>query len=188
MKPNKEAIVEDILLRLQAAEGFTAARSFICSKYQMNERTFAKYWKIANERFLEELEQRREIRQRIATTEFLTSLEGALATKNDKLRFLEVVFYGKASFPKSFTKDGELRSIAVEPDLEHRLRAIDLHNKMQGDIAPTQGQFSGIIAAGDIDPAKAGKNLNKAFTPEQQALVASLHNPFPKVVEDEEED
>lgn len=53
MKPNKESIVNDILIELEKGNNYSKTETVICGKYRFNQRTFDKYWKIGNERYSE---------------------------------------------------------------------------------------------------------------------------------------
>lgn len=161
MSPNKRKIVEDILLMLEAGCNFAKACSEICKKYQFSDRTFANYWKIAQNEFSGILEERRAKQMSIATSEYLLALDGAIMTKNEKLRILESIIVGKATFPKHAIKEGEIVTEYVEPEVVERLRAIDLHNKMLGHIAPTESKIAGAVAVAEVEVKSAGKNLDR---------------------------
>lgn len=51
-KPNKENIITDILIELEAGTSYKECFAVLCSKMQLAERTFANYWKEANSRHL----------------------------------------------------------------------------------------------------------------------------------------
>jgi len=176
MKALREQIIQDIILEIEKGHGFATSCANICKRYEFAQRTFAKYWKDANTQYLASLERRKEIKETVATSEYLSSLTDAIMTKNEKLRILETIILGKASFAKTYVAGGELKTTPAEPDVEQRLKAIDIHNKMSGHIAATEGRFSAVVAATDIDTAKAGKNLDR-WSASQLAFLASLHNP-----------
>lgn len=176
MKAIKEQILQEIILEIEKGNGFTATYTVLCKKYQFAERTFANYWKEANTQHLATIEKRKAARETVATSEYLSSLTDAIMSKNEKLRILETIILGKASFAKTYVTGGELKTTPAEPDVEQRLKAIDIHNKMSGHIAATEGRFSAVVAATDIDTAKAGKNLDR-WSASQLAFLACLHQP-----------
>jgi hypothetical protein len=133
MKPNKQKIVNDILLHLEEGKGFNETFELLRTKTDIGKTSFSEYWKVANEGFSKTLEERKLIFEEKTTQAFIESVEEGLMSKYDKLRILENIINCKTKFKKVFISNGEQAILDIEPDVTAVLKAIELHNKMQGD-------------------------------------------------------
>ncbi len=136
MKPNKQMIADEIFFHLEAGKGFEETFELILTKRNLSRPTFATYWKIANEAFLKTLEDRKQIFEAKSTQVFIESVEEGLMNKYDKLKILEDIINCKTKFKKVFVSNGEQVILDIESDVTAVLKAIELHNKMQGDFKP----------------------------------------------------
>ena len=136
MKPNKQLIADDILLHLEEGKGFNDTFELIRTKTNIGRTSFSEYWKVANESFLKTLEDRKQIFEDKATQAFIESVEEGLMSKYDKLKILENIINCKTKFKKVFVSNGEQVVLEVESDVTAVLKAIELHNRMQGDYKP----------------------------------------------------
>ena len=136
MKPNKQLIADDILLYLEEGKGFEETFELILTKRNLSRPTFSTYWKVANEAFLKTLEDRKRIFEEKATQAFIESVEEGLMSKYDKLKILENFINCKTKFKKVFIANGEPMILDIESDVTAVLKAIELHNRMQGDYKP----------------------------------------------------
>jgi hypothetical protein len=133
MKPNKQMIADEILFHLEGGKGFEETFELILTKRNLSRPTFATYWKVANEAFSKTLEDRKQIFEDKATQAFIESVGEGLMSKYDKLKILENIINCKTKFKKVFVSNGEPLILDVESDVTAVLKAIELHNKMQGD-------------------------------------------------------
>lgn len=133
MKPNKQMIVDNILYYLEEGKGFEETFELILTKRNLSRPTFSTYWKIANESFSKILEERKQVFDDISAQAFIESVEDGLMSKYDKLKILEDIIKCKTKFKKVFISNGEQSVLDVEPDVATVLKAIELHNRMQGD-------------------------------------------------------
>ena len=136
MKPNKQLIADEILFHLEEGKGFEETFELILTKRNLSRPTFATYWKVANEEFLKTLEERKRIFEEKSTQAFIEAVEEALMTKYDKLKILENIINCKTKFKKVFIANGEPMILDIESDVTAVLKAIELHNRMQGDYKP----------------------------------------------------
>lgn len=136
MKPNKQMIADEILFHLEEGKGFEETFELILTKRNLSRPTFATYWKVANEEFSKTLEERKRIFDDKATQAFIEAVEEALMTKYDKLKILEDIINCKTKFKKVFVANGEPMILDIESDVTAVLKAIELHNRMQGDYKP----------------------------------------------------
>jgi len=52
MKPNKQIYIDFIISQIESGKvGYNQCSSIFCTKYNTTDRTFAKYWKLANDEF-----------------------------------------------------------------------------------------------------------------------------------------
>lgn len=136
MKPNKQLIADEILFHLEEGKGFEETFELILTKRNLSRPTFATYWKVANDAFLKTLEERKRIFDDKSTQAFIEAVEDGLMTKYDKLKILENIINCKTKFKKVFIANGEPMILDIESDVTAVLKAIELHNRMQGDYKP----------------------------------------------------
>ena len=136
MKPNKQMIADEILFHLEEGKGFEETFELILTKRNLSRPTFATYLKVSNEEFSKTLEERKRIFDDKATQAFIEAVEEALMTKYDKLKILEDIINCKTKFKKVFVANGEPMILDIESDVTAVLKAIELHNRMQGDYKP----------------------------------------------------
>jgi uncharacterized protein YwqG len=136
MKPNKQMIADEILFHLEAGKGFEETFELILTKRNLSRPTFATYWKVANEEFSKTLEGRKQLFEEKSIQAFIESVEEGLMRKYDKLKILEDIINCKTKFKKVFVSNGEQVILDIESDVNAVLKAIELHNRMQGDYKP----------------------------------------------------
>lgn len=136
MKVNKQKIINDTLLYLEEGKGFEDTFELIRTKTDIGRTSFSEYWKKANEEFSIILQERKRIFEDKATQAFIESVEEGLMSKYDKLKILEDIINCKTKFKKVFVSNGEQVVLEVESDVTAVLKAIELHNRMQGDYKP----------------------------------------------------
>lgn len=136
MKLNKQKIVNDILLHLEEGKGFEDTFELIRTKTDIGRTSFSEYWKKANEEFFIILQERKQIFEEKTTQAFIESVEEGLMSKYDKLKILEDIINCKTKFKKVFVSNGEQVILDIESDVTAVLKAIELHNRMQGDYKP----------------------------------------------------
>lgn len=136
MKPNKQLIADEILFHLESGKGFNDTLELIRTKTNIGKTSFSEYWKLANETFLKTLEERKQAFEDKSTRAFIEAVEDGLMSKYDKLKILENIINCKTKFKKVFIANGEPMILNIESDVTAVLKAIELHNRMQGDYKP----------------------------------------------------
>jgi hypothetical protein len=143
MTPTKQKIIDEIIIEIESGKGFTEVCSVICSKFQFTERTFAKRWNEANEAYKAILNERRALTASITTQAHIEAIETAIWGRAEKLEILRKIAVGETEFEKVFFDKSVPKKISIKPDASDRMKAIEIHNKMQGDNAPeeTKGEM-----------------------------------------------
>jgi hypothetical protein len=121
---------------LEEGKGFNETFELLRTKTDIGKTSFSEYWKVANEDFVKTLEDRKQIFEDKATQAFIESVEEGLMSKYDKLKILENIINCKTKFKKVFVSNGEPLILDIESDVTAVLKAIELHNRMQGDYKP----------------------------------------------------
>lgn len=88
MKPNKENIINDILIELEKGKTYKETSLVILGKYKFSEPTYAKYWKIANERYAERQELIKKELEKESVNAARERLKKAIITREEGLAFL----------------------------------------------------------------------------------------------------
>lgn len=132
MKPNKENIINDILIELEKGITFEDCFKLIQTKSNLVRSTFSSYWKIANERYKEVLSKRQQELNTLSTDLEKERLKSALLTKHDRLLIAQGIAQGKAR------KIGD--SIMIPSDGD-RIRALDFIAKVEGDYTATKSEI-----------------------------------------------
>jgi hypothetical protein len=124
MKPNKENILIDILIELEKGTIFKDCFTVIVSKYQMTERTFARYWKKAQEKHaITQRDAQNKINEaHVANLE--NTLKTAILTKNEALEILTKI-------AKAETEEGK-----ITPKVIEQIQAIKTAADLQGWNSP----------------------------------------------------
>lgn len=132
-KANGEEIISLCLIELSKGSNHTETFAVICRELPCARRTFDKYWKIAQERYLE---TQRKAQMAMADQYIQSALEGqeaGIMSKQDRMRIASEIAQDK----------GE--------DTHARLKAMDYLSKIEGDYAPSKTEHSGTIGGGFTD-------------------------------------
>lgn len=144
MKPNKENIITEILIELEKGTGFKDCFAVILSKFQLSERTFATYWKTANEKHAINQQETQKRIGDILTDNLINNLNSAILSKNEALEILTDI--AKAEVKEA--KEGEMPN--YPPKVIERIQAIKTISEMQGWNAPIKSDIKT-----DNEPLKA---------------------------------
>lgn len=107
--PNKENIITDILIELEAGTSYSDCLSVICGKFRVSDRTFDKYWKIANERHLVTQQAIQKQLSEDSTEAEKERLKTAILTKDKALQILSDIAY---SADREVDKINSVKAIA----------------------------------------------------------------------------
>ena len=129
MKPNKENIINDILIELEKGITFSDCLALNGTKWQLSQRTFARYWKDANEAYKEVLNKRQKELADISTEVEKERLKMAILTKHERMKIASNIAQGKAR---------KVNDQIIIPTDGDRIRALDYLAKIEGDYAPNK--------------------------------------------------
>jgi phosphomevalonate kinase len=139
----KQKIIDEIIIEIESGKSFTECVAVNGGKWRLAQRTFERRWSEANEQYKIIQDKRRAITESKTTQAHIESVESSLMSRNEKLKVLEDILNGTSSFEKIVIIQGQIERVLVTPDASDRMKAIEIHNKMQGDNAPdeTKGEM-----------------------------------------------
>ena len=108
--------------------------SAFCSKFQLTERTFATYWKKANQIYIDEVRRIEKEKTAIATQQAIKSTERNILTKYEALEIL-------AQIAKGEKRDYEEQGVIIPSDSE-RKAAIETISKIEGWFVPEKTEHT----------------------------------------------
>jgi len=127
MKPNKEQYIDFILNELRKGNVlYVDVCSVFCGNFRLTERSFDKYWKLANEAHREVQQAIKEAKEVQTITNELDKLKTLNLTKIDRMKIAESIAMGKAK-----RVEGQI----VMPSPSDQLKALDYLSKIEGDYA-----------------------------------------------------
>jgi hypothetical protein len=131
VKPNKENIINDILIELEKGITFEDCFKLIQTKSNLVRSTFSSYWKIANERYKDIVNKRQSELNALSTDLEKERLKSAILTKHERILMAQGIAQGKA------WKSG---NVMVVPNAGDRIRALDFIAKVEGDYTASKIQ------------------------------------------------
>lgn len=119
-------------------------------KWQTSDRTFDRYFKTANERFLESQQSIEKEKEAITSQMELEAHKEGVLTKIEKQKILAEIANGNARIQEKLIKYNERGEPEVEfyyrePSAFERLKAVEIDNKMSGDNAPMKQESKIIV-------------------------------------------
>ena len=142
MTVTKQKIIDEIIIEIESGSSYTETLAVNGSKWQLAQRTFDRYWSEANEQYKVIQDKRRDITESITTQAHIEVVETAIMSRKEKLKILEEIATGVASFEKILVIQGVVQREFISPDATDRMKAIEIHNKMQGDNAPDETKLT----------------------------------------------
>lgn len=132
MKPNKENIINDILIELEKGINYNECLILFGTKWNLPKTTFTRYWKNANDRYREVLNSRQKELDVLTTDLEKERLKSAILTKYERLMIAQGIAQGKAR------KIGDTVMIPSDGD---RIRALDFIAKVEGDYTASKTEI-----------------------------------------------
>lgn len=114
MKPNKQNIINDILIELEKGKSYKEVSLVILRKFKFTEPTFVKYWKIANETHAERQELIKRELERDSVDSAKERLKKAILTREEGLAMLSItakLIYAKINNEKESPSVYEANSL-----------------------------------------------------------------------------
>ena len=166
---DKQAIIHETVLLIEKGLIYTEIVAVICGKFRFSNRTFDKYWKLAKEEHNRLVEQRKKILEEENIKSAQKAAQKTFLARDNKLEYLEEIIKGEP-INMTFFDNGKPKHTQGYPNVYARMRAIELHNRMQGDDAPTP-------------PPPQGGSINNLIINGGSGGIG-VHN-MPKEIEDE---
>jgi hypothetical protein len=122
----------------------------IKSKWDISDSTFDRNWRKAKSIHMDELKAIKQLKDAEYTKEQLEAFKEAILTKQEKQEFLKKVVNGEISVKRKqsnwnpISKKFEIVTFDDYPDFNERMKAIEIDNKMSGDIAVLKTQNENI--------------------------------------------
>ena len=153
MKPNKQNIINDILIELEKGIGYKDCFELIRTKSDIVRSTFSNYWNQANEHYRIKQET---INKELASVELeqkKESLKKAILSRDERMEILTKIAKGEIPLTKPMVCDGVIQHVLVVPNWMDRKNAISELNKMDGSYAPTKSEvdLTGEIKTTQLD-------------------------------------
>ncbi len=151
---NKEAYIDFIIEQLNLGNvQYKDVVSLFCDKFRLTERTFDKWWKIANQKHSEQRQaiEKAKMEQSIKTE--VEAVRSQIKSKEEILLKLGEIIDQKAK---------RVEGVIVMPTYSDVKGAIDLYNKMQGYYAPTKSENK-IESNVTVDPQGYIDSLREAM-------------------------
>lgn len=129
LKPNKEKIVQDIIIELEAGSNYSTALALNGTKWQLPKRTFDRYWKMAQEVYSERQQAIQKQLERDSITAAQERLKKAILTKDERMQIASDIARGKA---------WKVGTDIIAPTGSDRIKALDFLAKIEGDYAASK--------------------------------------------------
>lgn len=143
-KPSKQTIIDFLIKEIALGKERGPVLSKTVKKWQMSDRTFDRYWKIANQ---QHQENQSKIKEAVAEVDVRAAVEARkkeIMTADERKEYLTKLVQGKIKIPYSEkkwnpdTKKFETLKFVELPNHTARISAIAELNKMDGDYAPAK--------------------------------------------------
>lgn len=138
MTPTTQKIIDEIIIEIESGKSYSECLAQSGTRWHIPKRTFDRRWNEANEQYKVIQDKRRAITESITTQAHIEATETAIMSRKEKLRILEEIATGVSLFEKILVVQGVVQREIVKPDATDRMKAIEIHNKMQGDNAPDE--------------------------------------------------
>lgn len=147
MRTKAEAYTNFIVNELKKGNvGFEDVFELILTKFNLSRPTFAKYWKQAKETHFSERNEQKKIIEANSTTKEIEALKSQIVTSEQKKVILSQIFEAKIDVDDiAVDRHGNATPYKRKPTASERMKAVDILNKMEGDIAPTKVEQKNIV-------------------------------------------
>ena len=132
IKPNKEAIVSDILIEIEKGISYSECLVLNGSKWFKPKTTFTRYWNLAQEQQRERQQAIKKQLQIDSTQAAQERLKKAILTKEERMEIASKIAKGEA---------WKVGATVIAPTAGDRIKAMDYLSKIEGDYAPIKGDF-----------------------------------------------
>jgi hypothetical protein len=152
---SKAVMVDFLVKEIEKGKLRGEVLSKFVKKWQISDRSFDRYWKIANTK----QHERQEMASKAADAAYIKAKEdaaiSAVMSSQERKEYLTKIVNGDVKFKKPFVIRGKIMEYPSEPDASDRLKAIAELNKMEGDYAETILKLKGDKDNPILDLSKA---------------------------------
>lgn len=158
-KPNKEAIINDIITKLNEGISTPIILAETCSKLQKSERTAYIYINKAKQQLIKIDQKLNKRKEEVIISKAIKSVKKHILDTDKKKEILSKIATGDLVIKKPVLVNGKILQIECEPDYSDRRNAIAELNKMEGDYSPTKiMQINANFEVLNIDPLSEIQN------------------------------
>lgn len=142
MKPQKEIIVNEILSEMDFGITYTESMALNGTKWQIPERTFARYWSEASTRYLAANESAKKAVEVVRVQEIEKRASKGILSREERIQILSEIARGEQPMVKHVVVSlgnnlgSEIQEVTVYPAWKDKRDAVAEINKMEGDYAP----------------------------------------------------
>jgi hypothetical protein len=142
--PTKQIVIDAIIKGIEIGKDRSKLLATIGKKWQLSQRTFDRYWKIAQQ---QHLAKQQTIKKELAEVDKAAAIEArkkAIMTADERKEYLTQIIKGEIEVPYTEVKyNPGIKSFETIQFVElashtARINAIAELNKMEGDYAPTK--------------------------------------------------
>ncbi len=137
LAPNKEAIVYEIIGLIESGKTYTEFMEVNGGKWMLPKTTALRYWNKAQEGFKFILEERKRVRESVILAEEKKAAKRQILSKERKLEVLEDIIQNKKALT-TFIAGGKPAHVEAYPTPSDRMKALEIHNRITGDNAPSK--------------------------------------------------
>jgi hypothetical protein len=158
-KPAKQIIIDGIVKGIEIGKDRGKLLATIGKKWQLSQRTFDRYWKIAQQQHLAKQQTIKEEIAKIDKDAAIEARKKAIMTADERKEYLTQIIKGEIEVPYTEVKyNPGIKSFETIQFVElashtARINAIAELNKMEGDYAPTKVAKTN-VAGEDVLPVE----------------------------------
>lgn len=135
-KPNTQIIIDSIIKEIEIGSNWKSASSVICAKFRFSEKTFDKYWKMANE---EHRVAQQAIKSKLVDIDTQAAIDARkreIIAIEERKELLSNIATGKVKVKRPFVIGGKIMEYPEDPSHNDRIKALAELNKMDGSYQP----------------------------------------------------
>lgn len=170
-KPSKQSIIDIFTKDIELGKSRGEVLSKAVKKWQFSDRTFDRYWKIANQQHALVQKLAKEAADLSYIEASAEAAKKAVMSKAERMEVLSKIGRGELTQKVRDEESGEVNEVFIPVVPNDRKAAIAELNKMEGDYAPTKTELTGKNGAplnGSIDFSK--------YSDEELRTIAALQH------------
>lgn len=133
LKPNKEKIVNEILVKIEAGKLYSEVQTINRSVWKLSSSTFTRYWKLAQDQYRERLDAIKQEQADQFNEAQKTQSSEAVASKQERLEAVTRILRGQSRKAGNRT---------VYPTEDQIVKAAEYLSKIDGDFAPEKREIT----------------------------------------------